>query len=218
MKKLFKLSVALIITAALFVQLGCKDESNDPLPDITAVADTIYGTVKLKQVVNNTIELVKWPYGPAMIRAGYIANTALSSDGTFMMILPQTVAGSNFMSMAEYASNQGGTCTPNPENTNFVETVQFTVDYTDNGYAKSMAVNLYLYVLMTNKPIVSKSYAYQFYDRDGTFTGTNSFNKVYDWRFSKGWGMVETYYNTSAETYATKSVSSAPDEAIWTNL
>ena len=218
MKKLFILSAAFCIAATLLVQMGCSDDSNDPLPDVTAVADTIYGTVKLKQVVNNTIELVDWPYGPAMIRAGYIANTALSSDGTFMMILPQTVAGSNFMSMAEYASIQGGTCTANPENTNFVETVQFTVDYTDNGYAKSMAVNLYLYVLMTNKPVVSKSYAYQFYDRDGTFTGTNSFNKVYDWRFSKGWGMVETYYNTSAETYATKSVSSAPDEAIWTNL
>ncbi len=217
MKKLFILSAAFCIAATLLVQMGCSDDSNDPLPDVTAVADTIYGTVKLKQVVNNTIELVDWPYGPAMIRAGYIANTALSSDGTFMMILPQTVAGSNFMSMAEYASNQGGTCTPNPENTNFVETVQFTVDYTDNGYAKSMAVNLYLYVLMTNKPTVSKSYAYQFYDRDGTFAGISSFNKNYDWKFSKGWGMVESYFSISADAYATKSVSSAPAEAVWTN-
>lgn len=217
MKKLFNVSAALLLTATLFIQWGCKDESNDPLPDVTAVADTIYGTVKLKQIVNSNVELVKWPYGPAMIRAGYIANTALSSDGTFMMILPKTVTGSNFMSMAEYVSMQGGTCMANPENINFVESVPFTVDYTENGVAKSMSVNLYLYVLMTNKLTVSKSYAFQFYDKDGTFAGTSSFNKAYDWKFTKGWGMVESYYSISADAYASKSVSRAPAEAVWTN-
>ena len=217
MKKLSGITAALLLTATLFVQPGCKDESNDPMPDVTAVADTIYGTVKLKRIVDNNVELVKWPYGPAMIRAGYITNTALSSDGTFMMILPKTVSGSNFMSMDEYATMQGGTCLANPENINFVESVPFTVDYTENGVAKSMAVNLYLYVLMTNKLTVSKSYAFQFYDKDGTFAGTSSFSKRYDWTFSKGWGMVESYFSISADAYASKSVSSAPAEAVWTN-
>lgn len=217
MKKLFSLSAALLLAATLFMQCGCKDETSDPLPDITAVADTIYGTVKLKIVTDSTVELVKWHYGPAMIRAGYLANSALSSDGTFMMILPKTVAGSNFMSMDEYASVQGGSCKVNPDNANFVESLPFTVDYTDNGVPKSMGVNLYLYVLMTNKPTVSKSYTYQFYDRDGTFSGTSSFTKSYDWKFSKGWGLVESYFSISTEAYASKTVSNAPAEAIWTN-
>jgi hypothetical protein len=134
-----------------------------------------------------------------------------------MMILPKTVAGSEFMSMTEFAATQGGSCQSTPGDANFVETVQFTVDYTDNGVAKTMAISLYLYELMNNKPVVSKSYAYNFYDRDGTFTGTSAFAKSFDWTFTKGWGMVESYFSNSTDAYASTSVAIAPANAIWTN-
>jgi hypothetical protein len=217
MKLLSGLIAASFLSFMLLLQTGCSDEEDNTLPDVTAAADTIYGTVKMKSITANGIVLTDWNYGPAMVRADKLANAALTSDGTFIMVLPKTVAGSEFMTMSEFIATQGGTCKAAPESTNFVETVQFTVDYTDNGVAKTMAVSLYLYELQNNKPVVSKSYAYNFYDRDGTFTGNSSFGKAYDWTFTKGWGMVESYFSNSTNAYASKTIAAAPANAIWTN-
>ncbi len=217
MKKLFGLSVILFFTLTLSIQPGCKDVKDDPLPDVTASTYTINGTVKFKETDAGVTRLVNWHYGPAMIRAGKLANAALTSEGNFTLILPGSIKGSEFATMDDFTATQGGTCMASPATTNFAGPVEFMVDYTDNGVAKSMAVGQYLYVLINNMPVVSRSFTYNFYDRTGTYTGTNNFAKTYNWSFPKGWGMVESYYSAAASSYSSKSVTQAPAEAVWTN-
>lgn len=217
MKNLFGLCAVLFLTLTLSFQVGCKDVKDEPLPDVTASALTINGTVKLKETDAEGIRLVKWHYGPAMIRAGKLANAALTSDGNFTLILPATIKSSDFMSMDGFSTIQGGTCVAAPSTTNFAGPFEFIVDYTDNGVAKNMPVGLYLYLLNNNKPVVSRSYTYNFYDSDGTFKGNSDFAKAYDWTFSKGWGTIESYYSSAASAYSSKSITLVPSEAVWTN-
>ena len=217
MKNLIGLCAVLFLTVTLSVQVGCKDVKDEPLPDVTASAITINGTVKLKETDANGTQLIKWHYGPAMIRAGKLANAALTSDGNFTLILPATIKGSDFITMDGFSAIQGGTCVAAPSTTNFAGSVEFIVDYTDNGVAKNMPVGQYLYVLSNNMPVISRSYTYNFYDRDGTFKGNSDFAKTYDWTFSKGWGMIESYYSSAASAYSSKSVILVPSEAVWTN-
>ena len=217
MKNLFGLCAVLFLTFTLSVQVGCKDVKDEPLPDVTASAFTINGTVKLKETDATGTRLVNWHYGPAMIRAGKLANAALTSDGNFTLILPATIKGSEFMSMDDFTSIQGGTCVAAPSTTNFAGPVEFIVDYTDNGVAKNMPVGQYLYVLSNNKPVVSRSYAYNFYDSDGTFTGKSNYNKAFNWSFIKGWGTIESYYSSSSSAYSSITIMQAPTEAVWTN-
>jgi hypothetical protein len=190
---------------------------DDTLPDVTAATFTINGTVKLKETDTTGTRLVNWHYGAAMIRAGKFSNAALSSDGNFTLILPATVKGSEFMSMGDFTAIQAGTCVAAPATTNFAGPVEFVVDYTDNGEAKNMTVAQYLYVLNNNNPVISKSYSYNFYDRDGTFSGTSNFSKTFEWSFTKGWGIIESYYSASSSAYSSKSVLQAPANVIWTN-
>jgi hypothetical protein len=218
MKYILTFSVTFLAILILIVQSGCKENTDTPLPDVTAAADTIYGTVKFKLVDANGIQLIDWHYGPAMVRAGKLADAALTSKGTFTLILPKTVAGSNFMSMSEYAGIQGGTCVATPGNANFVDMITFMVDYSDNGVVKTMEITLSKYELYNNKPVLSKSYFYYFYDRDGTFTGTSLYAKTFNWTFSKGWGMIEARVSsTTSYQVSSTSVNSAPADAIWTN-
>ena len=217
MKHLLNPCVVLLLMLTLSVQVGCKDVKDDTLPDVTASAITINGTVKLKVTDANGTQLVKWHYGPAMIRAGKLANAALTSDGNFTLILPATIKGSEFMNMDDFKSIQGGTCVAAPSTTNFAGPVEFIVDYTDNGVAQNMSVGQYLYVLSNNMPVVSRSYTYNFYDSDGTFKGNSDFAKAYDWTFSKGWGTIESYYSSAASAYSSKSITLVPSEAVWTN-
>jgi hypothetical protein len=218
MKNILTLSITFLAILIVILQGGCKEDTDTPLPDVTAAADTIYGTVKFKLVDANGIQLIDWHFGPAMVRADKLADAALTSNGSFTLILPKTVAGSNFMGMSEYAGIQGGTCVATPNNANFVDMITFMVDYTDNGEAKSMEITLSKFELYNNKPVLSKSYFYNFYDRDGTFTGTSLYAKTFDWTFSKGWGMIEAgVSSTSSYQVSSTSVNSAPADAIWTN-
>ncbi len=217
MKTLFGLCAVLFLTLTLSIQVGCKDVKDDTLPDVTASTFTINGTVKLKETDATGTRLVNWHYGPAMIRAGKLANAALTSDGNFTLILPATIKGSEFMTMNDFTAIQGGTCVAAPATTNFTGPVEFIVDYTDIGVAKTIPVGQYLYVLSNNKPVVSKSYTYNFYDRQGTYTGTSNFAKTFDWAFSKGWGTIESYYSSAVSAYSSKSVTLVSAEAVWTN-
>jgi len=217
MNNLLGIGVILFLIMTLSIQVGCNDVKNDPLPDVTASTFTINGTVKLKETDATGTRLVKWHYGPAMIRAGKLSNAALTSDGNFTLILPATIKGSEFMSMDDFTTIQGGTCVAVPATMNFAGPVDFIVDYTDNGEAKNVAVGQYLYVLSNNKPVVSRSYTYNFYDRDGTYTGNNDFAKTFDWSFNKGWGMIESYFSSAASASSSKSVTLVPVDAVWTN-
>jgi hypothetical protein len=218
MKNLLAFTFAFLSILIIITQSGCKESGDTPLPDVTAAADTIHGNVKLKQVDANGIQLIDWHYGPAMVRADKLADAALTSNGTFTLVLPKTVAGSNFMSMTEYAGIQGGTCVAKPDNANFVDMITFMVDYSDNDVAKTMEITLSKYELYNNKPVLSKSYFYNFYDRDGTFTGTSLYAKTFNWTFTKGWGMIEARVSsTTSYQVSSTSVNSAPADAIWTN-
>jgi hypothetical protein len=223
MKQLFNLFFALLLSSVVILQSGCKDEPSDnPLPDVTASYDTVYGTVKYKMVDNTGTRLVDWDFGPAMVRATAagenIATAALSSDGTFMLVLPETVSGNYFTSMADYAQTLGGSIVISPQTLHFVNPIEFMVDYTDNGEAKHIAVKLSTFVLVNNKPVVSKLYTYNFYDQDGSFAGTDYYGNVFNWTFIKGWGMNESYgTSTSGSTTTSKSVNAAPADAVWAN-
>lgn len=223
MKNLTGLFIVFLLYLILFVQIGCNvDPVENTFPDVTANYDTIIGTVKYKQVDSSGTKLVAWHFGPAMIRAtvgsSAIASAAVVSDGTFMLILPQTVTGKYFTSMADFAGVQGGTINVTPQAANFVDSPQFMVEYTDKGEAKSLTVNLSTYVLVDNIPIVDRSYSYNFYGTEGSFTGTSYLGTLFSWAFTKGWGMVDNdFSNNSTHVISSKSVNAAPAGAVWTN-
>lgn len=217
MKNIFKPVVIILVTITVLLQLGCGSKNDDIHPDVTATSLTLSGTLLLKVEDDNGLKLVKWPYGPAMIRADKLANAALTSDGDFNLILPQTMKGYDFVSLSDFAATLGGTCAATPSATAWYGPVVFMVDYTDNGVAKSMAVSQYLYVLSNNKLVIGKSYTYNFYDQDGTFKGNSNFNKSYDWTYTKGWGMLESSYSSVSGSFASKSIATLPNGVVWTN-
>jgi len=223
MKNPAGLFIVFLLSVILFVQIGCKEDPvENTFPDVTANYDTIIGTIKLRQVDSTGTKLVAWHFGPAMIRAtvgsSAIASAAVVSDGTFMLILPQTVSGKYFTSMVDFAGIQGGTINVTPQAANFVSAPQFMVDYTNKGEAKSLTVNLSTFITIDNIPIVDKSYYYNFYDSEGSFTGTSYLGTLFNWAFTKGWGMVDSdFSNNSTHVISSKSVNAAPAVAVWTN-
>jgi hypothetical protein len=223
MKQLFILFFAALFSSVILLQSGCNDEPIDnPHPDVTAAYDTIYGTVKYKIVDTTGTRLTDWNFGPAMVRAtaggDNIATAALSSDGTFMLILPETVSGKYFASMLEYAQTLGGSIITSPETAFYAGPLKFMVDYTENGEAKNMTVNLSTFKLVNNTPIIDRVYTYNFYDQDGSFMGTDYYGNAYTWNLAKGWGMVVSFITSTSGTGITsKSVNAAPVDAIWTN-
>jgi hypothetical protein len=129
--------------------------------------------------------------------------------------LPATVGGIYFSKLADIAYQQGGTIKATPAEIRFLGTIQFKVEYTDNDKAKSIFVNLS--TLKTDLS-VNRSYYYNFYDLDGTFTGTGTSGNKFNWTFIKGWGIVESFItNTTSNAIDSRSVTSAPVEAIWVN-
>ncbi len=223
MKNPAGLFIVFLLSVILFVQMGCKvDSSENTFPDVTASNDTIIGTIKYRQVDSTGTKLVAWHFGPAMIRAAVgsstIASAAVVSDGTFVLILPQTVPGKYFTSMVDFAGIQGGTINVTPQVANFVSAPQFMVDYTDKSEAKSLAINLSAFILIDNIPIVDRSYYYNFYGTEGSFTGTSYIGTLFNWAFTKGWGMVDNdFSNNSTHVISSKSVTAAPVNAVWTN-
>jgi len=221
MKKLSILITVLVLIFILIFQSGClKEFTNNPYPDITASADTIFGMLKYKQTDINGTQIGAWRFGEAVISAvsgGYevIASATVDGDGTFMLILPATVSGMYFTSLGDIATQQGGTVKAAPETVKFLGTTQFKVEYTDGGKAKTMSVSL---TTRNADLTVNRSYYYNFYDGDGTFAGTGSTGSAFNWTFKKGWGMAESFIiNTTTKAISSKTISDAPANAVWSN-
>jgi hypothetical protein len=221
MNKLLSLTVVALLFVFTVSQSSCTKSTDVTLyPDVTASADTINGTLKVRKVVDGATTLESWSFGTAVIKAVELGNDITSSatvnaDGTFKLILPATVKGNYFISLSDVAASQGGTLKATPEDVKVLGTTQYKVDYTDNGKAKSMMV--YLYTLNANNT-VNRTYYYNFYDVDGTFTGKGTAGNVFNWSFVKGWGIVESYIISSgSDAFNSRSVKSAASGAVWTN-
>jgi hypothetical protein len=221
MKKLLNISTAFMLISFAFLQSGClKQFANDQFPDVTANSETINGIVKYKNTDPSGTKLDEWHFGAAVIKAilggnVVLASAPLETDGTFKLILPATVGGIYFSKLADIAYQQGGTIKATPAEIRFLGTIQFKVEYTDNDKAKSIFVNLS--TLKTDLS-VNRSYYYNFYDLDGTFTGIGTSGNKFNWTFTKGWGIVESFItNTTSNAFDSRSVTSAPVEAIWVN-
>ncbi len=221
MKKFFSLPVFILLFTMLTLQSGClKDGRNTEYADVTAVNDTIYGTLKFKQKLGGVAELVDWPFGQANISAiagisGTLAVATVDTAGTFMLILPGTVPGAYLSSLAGVADSQGGTIQCVPNTVRYLSTVQFRVEYSDHGVPAGFIANLYTLNVDLS---IKKSYFYNFYDMDGTFSGTGATGNIFFWPFVKGWGMVESFkISAASDAFNTRSVVDAPSDAIWMN-
>jgi hypothetical protein len=221
MKKLLLHASTMLLLIVALLQSGClKDSQNKEYPDVTANADTIHGIVKLRQTDTSGIKIVNWKYGAAAIKAivggnEVIASATVNADGTFVLILPATVSGNYFSSLADLAVQQGGSIKATPETVRLHGSTQFKVEYTDNGKVKNMMVNLYT---LDASLSIDKTYYYNFYDLDGTFSGTSATGNIFNWTFTKGWGLVESVkINSSSYAFDSKSVNSATPDAIWVN-
>ena len=220
MKKLFILSSFFIVAALALLQSGCaKDPENIQNPDVTASADTIHGTLKYKLVDNGGIKLIDWPFGPGTLRViigGKNAGVfALQSNGNFVAILPSTVSGTGFTKLGDISIVYGGTVKVTPETVKYDNTTQFLVDYTDNNMAKSINVGL---VTLNANNTTYRNYYYYFYDQDGSIAGTGTAGNMFNWTFTKGWGIVEANMSSDLSyMVSSKTVAAAPVNAIWTN-
>lgn len=221
MKKLLSLTFVALSLVVIVLQISCTKATDvTPYPDVTASADTINGILKVRNVVDGSTTLASWSFGTAIIKAVELGNNVtasatLNADGTFQLILPATVKGNYFLSLADVAASQGGTLKATPDDVKVMGTTQYKVDYTDNGKAKSMMV--YLYTLNANNT-VNRTYYYNFYNEDGTFTGKGTSGNVFNWSFLKGWGIVESYtISSSSDAFNSRSVTSAPANAVWSN-
>ena len=218
MKKTTILYSALILITITILQGGSlKEFTNNPYPDVTASADTIFGILKYKQTDIDGTRIGSWHFGEAVISAvsgGYevIASATVEGDGSFMLILPATVSGMHFTSLGDIATQQGGTVKAIPETVKFLGTTQFKVDSTDGGKSKTMSVSL---TTRNADLTVNRSYYYNFYDGDGTFAGTGSAGNAFNWTFKKGWGMAESYIiNTTTKAISSKTVNDTPTNAM----
>ncbi len=224
MKKKF-LSFSTILVFALAALLyGCsKENGNAEFPDVTANENPVSGNLKHHYTLlpSGRDTVVDWPFGAAILEVSFgdtllIASAIVTTTGSFQLVLPASIPGYYFSSMSGLASHQGGAVKATPETLRFMRTLQFKVHYTQGGTAKSMLVNLYK--LKTDFS-VDKSYHYNFCDSEGTFAGTGATGNVYNWSFTKGWGLVESYIiNPGFQAYNSKSVSSAAAGAVWVNI
>jgi hypothetical protein len=223
MKTLLNIIIATCMIALVIIQSGCrKDGGNTEYPDVTANPDTINGRLKYWRTDTTVNQIVNWPYGTAVIKA-IVANSdeiavgTVNADGTFSLILPATVSGFSFNSLAEVATLQGGTIKATPETVRFQGSTSFKVEYTQSGKAKSFEVGLHTFKTDLS---VEKTYYYNFYDSDGTFKGTGSgtYANTFNWTFTKGWGCVETSLKSNASTAINSiTVSNPVQNAVWVN-
>lgn len=223
MKTLLKIIIASSLIALVIIQSGCrKDGGNTEYPDVTANTDTINGTLKYWRTDTTVSQIINWPYGTAVIKAmvagsDEIAVGTVNADGTFSLILPATVSGFYFNSLAEIAAQQGGTIKATPETVRFQGSTSFKVEYTEGGKAKSFEVGLHTFKTDLS---VEKTYYYNFYDSDGTFKGTGSgtYANTFNWTFTKGWGLVETSFKSNTSTAINSvTIGSPAQNAIWVN-
>jgi len=221
MKKLLNLSVALILISIVIFQSGCLEKfSNDKYPDVVADTYTINGTLKYKQTDFDGTSLVDWSFGEATVSAvvngnNVIASTLIEADGTFALVLPGTLPGAYFSSLSAIAAQQGGTIKATPDSVRLFGSTQFKVDYTSLDKPRS----LYISLASHNADLtVNRTYFFNFYDRDGTFIGKGTAGNVFNWTFTKGWGLVESYItNATTKTFNSKSITTIPSGAEWSN-
>lgn len=212
--------VILLLSIITIITSCSKAEDNKEFPDVTSTEYTVAGTVKYKLPITGKDSVINWPYKAASIEAflgvdDVICTGAVNSDGTFVLTLPATLSGSYFSSLAGVADKQGGTLKATPQTTRIMGSIQFRVNYSENGAAKSILVRLYK--LKTDNS-VDKSYFYNFYDSDGTFTGTGTSGNTFNWVFTKGWGLVESYVITAGSSaFSSKSVNNALPDTVWIN-
>jgi len=221
MKTLITISLSALILIAALNFSGCVKEENNEYPDVTAVNDTVYGTLKYKQPESTGGKIVAWPYGTATFKviAGsseVISTAPVNADGTFMVILPATVSGSYMSSLADVALSQNGSVVATPNTVRFLSTLQYKVDYSFEGTDKTIITNLYK---LKSDNTVEKSYFFNFYDMDGTLKGTGAYGNVFNWNFIKGWGVVESYViNTTNNAFSSTSLNAVPAGTVWVNL
>jgi len=220
MKKLLSLPLVIALISIAILQSGCLDQTSNQYPDVTASEYTINGVVMYKLTDINGTSMNNWTFGEANLTAvvggnTVMATTKMDADGTFKLVLPATVPGIYFNSLSAIAAQQGGTIKATPDAVRLFGSTQFRVDYTDNGKAKSIFVNLASH----NADLtVNRSYFFNFYDLDGTFTGKGTSGNVFNWTFTKGWGLVESYIiNATTTSFNSKSITTAPSSAIWSN-
>jgi hypothetical protein len=221
MRKTLNLSVASILILFAMLQSGCfKETTGNQYPDVTATTYTINGVVQHKETDVDGSKLVPWHYGEAVVSAiangsNLITSVKMDADGSFTLELPATIPGIYFSSLSEIAAQQGGTIKATPDDVKLFGTTQFKVDYTENG--KSKTANISLSTLNADLS-VNRSYLFNFYSSDGSFTGKGTDGNVFNWTFAKGWGMVESYItNSTTNTINSKSVTDAPASAVWSN-
>ncbi len=220
MKTLLNLAFAFLLITIVIVQSGCKKETNTEYPDVTATADTVYGTLKYKQTNGTTTTVTAWPFGTATFNAviglnDILATATVNDDGTFMLVLPAKVSGIYLSSLTETASRLHGTVEATPETIRFLEAIQYKVKYTDNGNPVEKMVNLYT---LNADLSIMKSYFFNFYDSEGTLQGTASSGSIFNWSFTKGWGKTESFIiSSTSDAFNSKSVSSVPADAVWLN-
>lgn len=221
MKKLLNLFVATTLISFAFLQSGCfKDLTNNQYPDVTATKYTITGAVQRRETDTDGTKLVPWHSGAGTISAvvngiDAIATANMEADGGFVLELPATIPGTYFSSLSAIATQQGGTIKATPEEVRLFGSTQFRVDYTENEKAKTIYITL---ATLNTDLSVNRSYFFNFYDLDGSFIGKGTDGNVFNWTFTKGWGMVESYItNNTTKIFNSRSVSAAPANAIWAN-
>ena len=222
MKKILILPAVFLMLTLSLLQIACTKDSgtNNEYPNVTANADTVHGIIKFRQTDTTGTTLLNWPFGPAMIRAlvvetDELASATVNADGTFQLVLPASVPGKHLSSLAGEASSQGGSLKATPETIRFLDNIQYKVEYVNNGTPTSFIAGLH--TLKTDMSI-DKSYFFNFYDLDGIFQGTGTAGNTYNWTFTKGWGMVESYkISSTSSAMNSGSVSSIPSNALWMN-
>jgi len=218
-KVLLILSAAMLVSASFFTACR-KDNSNNEYPDLTIDTLTIHGILKYKQSGISGTQLVAWPFGAAIIKVKSgvmqeLASGTVNADGTFTLVLPGTISGSLLIALSSVQESQGGTIVINPNTVRILSTILFAVEYTDNGTSETLFPSLHT---LNPDLSVDKTYFYTLYDADGTFIGTGDGGNTYDWLFTKGWGLVESYITDSISgAFNSKTVAAAPTAAFWSN-
>jgi hypothetical protein len=53
---------------------------------------------------------------------------------------------------------------------------------------------------------------------DGTMIGTGAYGNVFNWNFTKGWGVVESYVINANNAFNSTSLNAVPAGTVWVNL
>jgi len=214
------LSMVVLLMASAYSSCNTDNGTDTEYPDVTATEVTVTGMLKYRQSSSGASEVVNWPYGPATFKAilgadQVLASATVSADGSFTLVLPATVSGFYLNSLTAQANSQGGNVQATPETIRLLSTIQYKVDYTSNGTPMSFIANLHT---LNADMTVAKSYFFNFYDREGTLTGTGNTGNTFDWTFIKGWGFVELYkINSTSDAFVSRSISALPATAFWLN-